>query len=136
MESQKFLAENSASVYIKKVEARINEEAERAKHYLDVSTEPRIVEVVEDELIKKHMRTIVEMENSGVVHMLKYQKTDDLGCMYKLFSRVHEGLKTMADCISRYLREQGKALVREDEAANAITFVQVCHNHGVVESLG
>lgn len=61
LESQKFLAENSASVYIKKVEARINEEAERAKHYLDVSTESRIVEVVEEELIKKHMKTIVEV---------------------------------------------------------------------------
>lgn len=60
LESQKFLAENSASVYIKKVEARINEEAERAKHYLDVSTESRIVEVVE-ELKKKHMKTIVEV---------------------------------------------------------------------------
>lgn len=107
------------------MEARINEEAERAKHYLDESTESRIVEVVEEELIKKHMRTIVEMENSGVVHMLKYQKTEDLACMYKLFSRVQEGLKTVSDCISRYLREQGKGLVREDESRNAITFVQV-----------
>ena len=39
LESQKFLAENSASVYINKVEQRINEEAERATHYLDKSTE-------------------------------------------------------------------------------------------------
>lgn len=125
MESQKFLAENSASVYIKKVEARINEEAERAKHYLDESTEPRIVEVVEEELIKKHMKTIVEMENSGVVHMLKNQKTDDLACMYKLFSRVSDGLKTMSDCVSQYLREQGKVLVQEEEGGtNAINFVQ------------
>lgn len=61
MESQKFLAENSASVYIKKVEARICEESDRAKHYLDESTEPRIVEVVEEELIKIHMKTIVEV---------------------------------------------------------------------------
>lgn len=61
MESQKFLAENSASVYIKKVEARIAEESERAKHYLDESTESRIVEVVEVELIKLHMKTIVEV---------------------------------------------------------------------------
>lgn len=61
MESQIFLAENSASVYIKKVEARISEESERAKHYLDKSTESRIVEVVEQELIKVHMRTIVEV---------------------------------------------------------------------------
>ncbi len=64
MESQKFLAENSASVYIKKVEARINEEANRAKHYLDESTESRIVEVVEQELIKKHMKTVVEVRTS------------------------------------------------------------------------
>lgn len=125
LESQNFLAENSASVYIKKVEARINEEAERAKHYLDESTETRIVEVVEEELIKKHMKTIVEMENSGVVHMLKNQKTEDLACMYKLFNRVTDGLKTMADCVSQYLREQGKALVQEEEGGtNAINFVQ------------
>ena len=47
---QAFLAENSASVYIRKVEQRITEEAERAIHYLDESTEPRIVEVRETEL--------------------------------------------------------------------------------------
>jgi cullin 3 len=61
MESQKFLAENSASVYIKKVEARIHEEAERATHYLDKSTEDPIVKVLEEELISKHMKTIVEV---------------------------------------------------------------------------
>ncbi|KFM81912.1 Cullin-3-A, partial [Stegodyphus mimosarum] len=126
MESQKFLEENSASVYINKVEQRINEEAERAKHYLDESTEELIVKVVEEELISKHMKTIVEMENSGVVHMLKNQKTDDLACMYKLFSRVHDGLKTMVECVSSYLREQGKALVTEDDGgkSDALTFVK------------
>ena len=29
-------------------------------------------------MIKTHMKTIVEMENSGVVHMLSFQKTEDL----------------------------------------------------------
>ncbi|XP_014480289.1 PREDICTED: cullin-3 isoform X5 [Dinoponera quadriceps] len=125
MESQKFLAENSASVYIKKVEARICEESERAKHYLDESTEPRIVEVVEEELIKIHMKTIVEMENSGVVHMLKNQKTEDLGCMYKLFARVSDGLRTVCDCVSQFLKEQGRALVQEEhESTNAVSYVQ------------
>ncbi|XP_059164141.1 cullin-3-B-like [Physella acuta] len=126
LESQKFLAENSASVYIKKVEARINEEAERAKHYLDKTTEEPVVKVLETELISKHMKTIVEMENSGVVHMLENNKTEDLACMYKLFIRVANGLKTMSDCISKYLREQGRALVSEEgeESKNAITYVQ------------
>lgn len=82
MESQKFLAENSASVYIKKVEARINEEIERVMHCLDKSTEEPIVKVVERELISKHMKTIVEMENSGLVHMLKNGKTDGKTAFY------------------------------------------------------
>lgn len=127
LESEKFLAENSASVYIWKVEARITEERERARHCLDTSSEPAIVKVVEDELISKHMKTIVEMENSGVVHMLKNSKYDDLGCMFRLFQRVKEGLKSMCEAMSVYLREQGKAIVAEDEESegkNAITFIQ------------
>ncbi|XP_050062014.1 cullin-3-like isoform X2 [Aphis gossypii] len=125
MESQKFLDENSACIYIRKVESRIIEESDRAKHYLDDSTESRIVEVIEVELIKRNMKTIVEMENSGVVHMLKNNKIDDLACMYKLLSRVSDGLKTMSDCVSQYLREIGKSLVQEENInSNAISYIQ------------
>eukprot|EP00112_Aurelia_sp_Birch-Aquarium-sp1_P011658 Seg2450.2 transcript_id=Seg2450.2/GoldUCD/mRNA.D3Y31 product=Cullin-3 protein_id=Seg2450.2/GoldUCD/D3Y31 len=126
LESEKFLAENSASVYIWKVDARIKEERERAKHCLDSSTEEAIVAVVENELISKHMKTIVEMENSGVVHMLKHSKYEDLGCMYRLFYRVDNGLKTICDAMSCYLREQGKAIVsdEEDGEKNAINYIQ------------
>ncbi|KAI8427868.1 hypothetical protein MSG28_002235 [Choristoneura fumiferana] len=108
MESQKFLAENSAAVYIARVEARIGEEAERARHYLDESTEPRVVSVLEHELIERHMKTIVE-----------------LACVYKLLSRVPEGLRTVADAVSAHLREQGRALVTDTHHnTNAIAFVQ------------
>lgn len=124
IESQKFLEENSASVYIRKVEQRINEEAERACHYLDASTEKIIVKVVEQELISQHMKTIVEMEHSGVVHMLENQKIDDLKTMYKLFSRVDNGLKTIIACVSNHLRQEGKSLVTDDgNKEDAITFV-------------
>lgn len=127
LEGQKFLVENSASVYIQKVEARINEESERAKHYLDPTTEEPIVKVVEEELIRKHMKTVVEMENSGVIHMLKHNKIEDLARMHRLFIRVKDGLKTVCDCMRGYLREQGKALVVEEEgesSKNPITYIQ------------
>ncbi|XP_050670027.1 cullin-3-A isoform X1 [Leptidea sinapis] len=125
MESQKFLAENSAAVYIARVEARISEEAERARHYLDESTEPRVVAVLEHELIERHMKTIVEMENSGVVHMLLHTRTAELACVYKLLGRVGEGLRTVADAVSAHLREQGRALVTDtSHNTNAIAYVQ------------
>lgn len=113
--------------FVSLAQSRIIEESERAKLYLDKDTEPRIVKVVEDELINAHMKTIVEMENSGVVHMIKNTKTDDLACMYKLFSRLNDdALKTIAEAVSGYLREQGRSLVtqKEDEQPNPITFVQ------------
>lgn len=57
--------------------------------------------------------------------MLQNVKTDDLACMYKLFSRVTDGLRTVCECVSQYLREKGRALVQEEDAGtNAVTFVQ------------
>lgn len=125
MESQQFLRENSASVYVNRVEARIKEEAERAKHYLDPSSEGPITKVVERELISEHMKTIVEMENSGVVYMLKNDKTDDLKCMYYLFSRVDGGLNCICETMKGYIRECGKTLVdQESDISNTVTYVQ------------
>ncbi|CAH3163837.1 unnamed protein product, partial [Porites lobata] len=128
LEGQRFLAENSASVYMQKVEARINEESERAKRYLNPTTEELIVKVVEEELqIHKHMKAVVEMENSGVIHMLKHNKMEDLARMHRLFTRVKDGLKTVCHCMRGYLGEQGKALVIEEEGEsckNPITYIQ------------
>lgn len=112
IESQQFLAENNASVYIRQVETRIEEEVNRSTHYLDPSTEPRILKVLETELIEKHMKTVAEMENSGVVHMLSNNNMEDLACMYKLFGRVEDGHKTIATCLSSLLRAEGKAIVQ------------------------
>ncbi|XP_024867705.1 cullin-3-like [Temnothorax curvispinosus] len=124
-ESKRLLAANSASEYIEKVEARIHEESERAKHYLDESTESRIVKVVEKELIEVHIKTIVQMENDRVAHMLENQKTKDLGNMYKLFLRVSDGFRiAMCDCVSQFLREQGRALVQKEDESNAVLYVQ------------
>lgn len=57
---------------------------------------------------------------------LSYVLLSDLACMYKLFSRVPNGLKTMCECMSSYLREQGKALVSEEgEGKNPVDYIQV-----------
>uniref|UniRef100_A0A1I8E8P4 CULLIN_2 domain-containing protein n=3 Tax=Wuchereria bancrofti TaxID=6293 RepID=A0A1I8E8P4_WUCBA len=112
-ESQNFLLENCASVYVKKVEECLMEESNRAKMYLDKGTEQKILDVLDEELINKHMMTIVEMDNSGVVHMLNNDRIHDLRRLYILLKRVKKGLPTMTDCISRYLRRKGEFLVSE-----------------------
>lgn len=125
-ESQRYLNENCASTYIREVEQRIEEESKRAQRYLDAGTEQKIVHVVEEELITKHMTSIVEMENSGVVNMLRDKKVEDLNCMYRLLCRVTTGLQCIISCVSAYLREQGKSLVTEEEGgkSDAVQYIQ------------
>lgn len=78
-ESQKFLAEESADMYLKRVEDRIREEAERVERCLDISTGERIMQVVDQEMITNHMKTIVDMESSGLIFMLEHKKTQGKG---------------------------------------------------------
>jgi cullin 3 len=61
MEFQRILMENSANVYVKQVQTLITEE--RAKMNLDEVTGSRILKIAKDELMKKHLKTIAEMQN-------------------------------------------------------------------------
>eukprot|EP00117_Sycon_ciliatum_P030153 scpid29936/ scgid23840/ Cullin-3 len=132
LESQRFLSENSASVYIRKVESRLKEEVERVHHYLDQGTEGPITEVLESVLIDDHMKEIVEMENSGVVHMLKHGREEDLACMFKLLCRIPDGKPLMIAATSAHLRSEGRSLVNDEESGdrnqNPVTFIQALIN--------
>ncbi|KAL6724160.1 hypothetical protein Aduo_019073 [Ancylostoma duodenale] len=119
-----FLVSNSASLYVKKVEQCIREESERAKRYLDPQTESKVLDVLENVLIKDHMHTVVNMEHSGVHVMLSNDKFDQLASLYGLLQRVENGLNVMADAMSRYLHQTGVATVREDCERTPVVFVE------------
>ena len=36
------------------------------------------MQVVEEELIRRHMKTVVEMENTGVIYMFQHNKIEGL----------------------------------------------------------
>jgi len=114
-ESQEFISINSCSDYMKKVEHRIKEELERVNHYMDPSTELKLKEVVERELISTHMRSLIDMEQSGCISMLRDNKTEDLRRMYNLLGRVPQGHNMVSEVISTYIKEVGKALIEDQE---------------------
>ncbi|CAG8631194.1 12800_t:CDS:2, partial [Racocetra fulgida] len=43
---------------------RLNEEEQRVRHYLSPTTEPKIRSIVEEELISKHLKTVIEMKTA------------------------------------------------------------------------
>ncbi|WVZ73666.1 hypothetical protein U9M48_021949 [Paspalum notatum var. saurae] len=124
-ESQEFIECCDCGNYLKKAERRLNEEMERVSHYLDAGSEAKITSVVEKEMIANHMHRLVHMENSGLVNMLVDDKYRDLGRMYALFRRVPDGLSTIRDVMTSYLRETGKQLVMDPESLkDPVEFVQ------------
>uniref|UniRef100_A0A5K3EK04 CULLIN_2 domain-containing protein n=1 Tax=Mesocestoides corti TaxID=53468 RepID=A0A5K3EK04_MESCO len=124
-ESEAFLAKNpSAILYINKVEHRIEEEVSRVYHYLDPSTGPKLVEVLEQELISRHIHTIVNMENSGLTYLLANELYDDIKNMHNVLSRVPEGPKAMSQCISNFIRERGQNIVRDTGSTNPLQYIQ------------
>ncbi|CAN6274446.1 unnamed protein product [Urochloa humidicola] len=124
-ESQEFIECCDCGTYLKKAERRLNEEMERVSHYLDAGSEVKITSVVEKEMIANHMHRLVHMENSGLVNMLVDDKYEDLGRMYALFRRVPDGLSTIRDVMTSYLRETGKQLVTDPERLkDPVEFVQ------------
>ena len=55
-------------------EQRLAEETHRVTHYLDQSTDAKLREVVERELIAKHMRTLADMEDNDTVTQMHLQE--------------------------------------------------------------
>jgi cullin 3 len=118
-------AQNSCSDYLKKAETRLAEEATRVVQYLLRPTEGKVRGIVEAELLSVHAKTLVEMENSGCVCMMRDGKLEDLSRMYNLFMRVPVTVDIIRDCMGAYVRQLGISLVTEQETVNdPVLFVQ------------
>jgi len=81
--------------------------------YLHQSTETRLLDCIEEELLAKYEMQLLEKENSGCVALLRDDKKEDLGRMYRLFSRIPKGKDPMAKMLSNHIEKEGMALVKQ-----------------------
>ncbi|KAF9439024.1 Cullin-3 [Entomortierella beljakovae] len=108
MESDDLIRKFDPPEYMRKVENRLDEEQLRCSHYLTEKTEPRIRSIVEKEMIAKHLKTIMEIENWGLKQLLINNRMEDLERMYRLFSRVKNGQAELQMGVANYIKECGK----------------------------
>ena len=124
-ESLDFLAQNTCSDYLGKAEARLGEEALRARLYLHPSTEPKLRRIAEAELVTAHAATLVEMEGSGCVAMLTGGRVSDLRRMYDLLTRVPATLDLLRGAVCDHVKKLGLDLVSDQEKVkDPIEFVR------------
>jgi len=124
-EALDFLALSNCPEYLMKAESRLIEESDRVRHYLSSSTEPKIRGLVESEFIGAHAKTLVDMEGSGAVALMKGNRLAELRKLYQLFSHVPSSLDCLRDAMAGYIKSHGAEIVADVEnVKDPFNFVQ------------
>lgn len=116
--SERFYADEGVAVvetasvpqFLVHVETRLAEESARVVHYLDSSTRKQLIAVVETQLLKPHVGTLLER---GFEQLMDGGRVDDLQRMYVLFGRV-DAVDALKTAFSEYIRKKVAALVMDE----------------------
>jgi cullin 3 len=75
-EAQLFFDSSTAPQYLSKVKQRLKEEVERAEKCLDIDSNEKIQNVLKEEMIERYKELVIKKENTGVLNMLKDDRTE------------------------------------------------------------
>ncbi|EGC32378.1 hypothetical protein DICPUDRAFT_57147 [Dictyostelium purpureum] len=102
-ESIAFISSSGVSSYMKKAEARIEEEHHRSQKYLNSTSHDKLRRLLDSILIEKHK----ELLQSECINYLKDEKLDEIHHMYKLLSRIEGGLAPVLETVQNYIQHVG-----------------------------
>ncbi|CAK8531750.1 unnamed protein product [Lathyrus sativus] len=115
-----WILEDSCPDYMLKAEECLKREKDRVAHYLHSSSESKLLEKVQHELLSVYAYQLLEKEHSGCHSLLTDDKVEDLSRMFRLFSKIPRGLEPVSCIFKQHVTEEGTALVKlaEDAASN------------------
>ncbi|KAL6971648.1 Cullin-1 [Sarracenia purpurea var. burkii] len=115
-----WILEDSCPDYMLKAEECLKRENDRVSHYLHSSSEPKLLEKVQHELLSVYATQLLEKEHSGCHALLRDDKVEDLSRMYRLFSKIPRRLDPVSSIFKQHVTAEGTALVKqaEDAASN------------------
>jgi len=107
---------DSTPDYLIKAEDALDEERKRVDDYLNTSSETKILKVVEEEILEKVEMLLLEKESSGCRALLQNDKSEDLQRMFRLFSRLENGLNPMANILQSFITSTGEDIINRRKA--------------------
>lgn len=118
-----WIESDSCPDYMLKAEDCLRRERDRVSHYLHSTTEQKLVEKVQHELLVNRANQLLEKEHSGCRALLRDDKVDDLSRMYRLYHKIPKGLDPVANVFKQHITDEGIALVQlaEESASNQKT---------------
>lgn len=107
---------DSTPDYLIKVEQVFYSEKARVSDYLNGTTESKLSKVCEEELLEEVQNILLEKEGSGCKVLLANNKSADLQRMFRLFSRIDNGLNPMAAMVGQFISSLGLELIDQRQA--------------------
>ena len=117
-ESNNFISQNSCNAYLIKANSRLQEEQDRVNSYLHPSSMDKIINEFLKEYIECHAQSLLSMENSGLIQMIKQEKFQDIKLMFSLFKRCPNALDLLKQELKNYIITEGQKLVRNTQIQN------------------
>ncbi|QSS59474.1 Cullin [Histoplasma capsulatum] len=108
-ESKRFVAENSVVEYMKKAESRIDEERARIDLYLHPDITKNLTETCLEVLVASHSPLLRDEFQA----LLDTERQEDLARMYRLLSRIKDGLDPLRNKFETHVRKAGLAAVEK-----------------------
>ncbi len=109
-EGQDLVANTDAGTFCRHARRRLREEDERCQQTLSTSTDQKIKNVVDKELIGAHIRDVINMEGTGVKHMLDNDRMEDLSNVFDLNSRVDPKKAALKDAVQKRIVSLGSEI--------------------------
>ncbi len=113
--AQMWIESDSTPEYLRKAEATIFAEQERVNRYLIPATEHKLISVCVTRLLQEQETALLEKDGSGCRVLLRDEKKEDLARMYRLFSRVENGLVPMAAILKEHITHMGEDIIQQRE---------------------
>ncbi|KAI7748684.1 hypothetical protein M8C21_000333 [Ambrosia artemisiifolia] len=115
-----WILEDSCPDYMIKAEESLKREKDNALIYLHGSSEQKLLEKVQHELLSVYATQLLENEHSGFHALLRDGKAVDLSRMCRLFSKIPRGLDLVSSMFKQHVTAEGRTLVKhaEDAASN------------------
>lgn len=109
-EGQRLLEIADASTFCRLATQRITEEQERCRYALAVATESKVLELLDDQLIRSNIDEVVNLEGTGVRHMLDLDQLEALKNVYLLNARVDAKKQALTKAVTKRVVEMGKEI--------------------------
>ncbi|KAL7629660.1 hypothetical protein AAE478_001183 [Parahypoxylon ruwenzoriense] len=109
-ECDRLLREGDASAWLRYTQGRLAEEADRCQTTVSVLSLPKIMQVLEQELITKHLEEFLGVEGSGIKAMIDNDRIEDLSILYQLIARVDPKRAALRQALALRVVELGREI--------------------------